>query len=172
MIAKGSVITIGPFSTGPLFCHNQNMSVIFSSRAQCYCAFCRSPRKIYRKRNIGFLDIAASAVGSLTIMYAVFQEFDPRVLLLFVAFLAISETFVQVRWRLAIVCKYCGFDPVLYMRDTQKAAAKVKVRMDQRKNDPATLLAPPLQLPKISKEKAEMIEKAQTVGGALVNRRI
>ena len=104
-------------------------------------------------------------------MFIVFQEADPRALLLFVAFLAVSETFVQIRWRLTIACKYCGFDPVLYLKDTAKAVAKVKMHLDQRKFNPASLLASPLQLPTLSKERAELLEKAQTIGN-LVNKRL
>lgn len=147
------------------------MGVIFSSRKSCYCAFCRSPRKVYRKRNIGLFEIAGSALGSVAFMFVVFQEFDPRALLTFVAFLAVSETFVQLRWRLTIVCKYCGFDPVLYIKDTTKAVAKVKAHLEQRKRDPATMLSTPLNLPKLSKAKSEMLQKAQTAG-ALINKRI
>ncbi|MEZ0391538.1 MAG: hypothetical protein ACAH59_04940 [Pseudobdellovibrionaceae bacterium] len=147
------------------------MSVIFSSRKECYCAFCRSERKVYSKRNIDFTDIIGSALGAITFMFIVFQEADPRALLLFVAFLAVSETFVQIRWRLTIACKYCGFDPVLYLKDTAKAVAKVKMHLDQRKFNPASLLASPLQLPTLSKERAELLEKAQTIGN-LVNKRL
>lgn len=170
MIAKPGSITNPPFSTGPLFCHNGRMSVLFSSRKSCYCAFCRSPRKIYRKRNIGLIDVFAALLGANVTMFAIFEEFDPRALLIFVTFLAIAEIFVQVRWRLAIVCPYCGFDPVLYLKDSARAVEKVKVCLNRRKNDPASLLAKPLQLPKLSKERAELLEKASA--GALVNKRI
>lgn len=105
-------------------------------------------------------------------MFVLFQEFDPRVLLIFVAFLALAETFVQIRWRLTIVCRHCGFDPVLYLKDSTRAAAKVKIRLDQRRQDPATLLARPLDLPKLSKEKAELLEKAQTATASLVSKRV
>ncbi len=105
-------------------------------------------------------------------MYAVFHEVDPRAILFFVAFLAIAETFVQIRWRMTIACKHCGFDPVLYLKDSTLAAAKVKKHLDQRKNDPASLLARPLNLPTISKEKAEMIEKAQSGAPTLVSKRV
>jgi hypothetical protein len=147
------------------------MSVIFSSRKACYCAFCRSERKVYQKKNIGLSDVLGSALSATLAMFALFQEFDPRVLLIFVAFLAMAEVFVQVRWRLTIVCKYCGFDPVLYLKDTALAVEKVKIRLDQRKKDPATLLANPLQIPKLSRSKAELLSKAQA-GGALVNKRV
>jgi hypothetical protein len=147
------------------------MSVIFSTRKSCYCAFCRSERKVYSKKNIGISDILASALGAGAVMFAIFQEFDPRVMLLFVAFLAIAEIFVQIRWRLTISCKHCGFDPVLYVKDTEKAVARVKLRLDQRQKDPASLLAEPLVLPKLPKAKAELLEKAKT-GGAIVSKRI
>jgi hypothetical protein len=127
---------------------------------------------VYSKRNIGLSDIFASALGAGVAMYGIFQEFDPRVMLIFVAFLALAETFVQIRWRMTIVCKYCGFDPVLYLKDSLKASAKVKIRLDERRQDPATLLARPLHLPSISKEKAELLEKAQSASASLVSKRV
>jgi hypothetical protein len=148
------------------------MSVLFSSRKDCYCAFCRSPRKVYLKKNIGLMDILGAALGSAVAMLAIFQEFDPRALLIFVAFLAVAETFVQIRWRLMMVCRHCGFDPVLYLKDSSVAAAKVKMRLERRKEDPATLLSRPLRLPQISKEKAQLIEKAQKAGPSLVSKRV
>ena len=105
-------------------------------------------------------------------MFAAFQEFDPRVLLIFVVFLALSEVFVQIRWRLTMTCQYCGFDPILYLKDSQLAALKVRKHLDHRKEDPTALLARPLHLPTISKEKAELIEKAQSAGPSLVSKRV
>ena len=149
------------------------MSVIFSSRQDCYCAFCRSERKVYTKRNIRLTDILGSALGAGSVMMAIWQEFDPRVMLIFVLFLAIAETFVQVRWRMTITCPLCGLDPVLYLKDSTKAVEKGKIRLEKRKIDPSSLLAKPLQIPKIAREKAELIEKAQSgQKGSLVSRQL
>lgn len=149
------------------------MGVLFSSRQDCYCAFCRSERQVYTKRNIRVTDILGSALGAGVAMMAIWQEFDPRVMLIFVLFLAIAETFVQVRWRLTITCPLCGFDPVLYLKDSTRAVEKVKIRLDKRKMDPSSLLAKPLQIPKIGREKAELIQKAQAgQKGSLVSRQI
>lgn len=163
---------IRTFRLDPFFAIMEDMSVLFSSRKDCYCAFCRSPRKVYLKKNIGIVDIFGAVLGSGVAMFAIFHEFDPRVMLIFVAFLAIAETFVQVRWRLTIVCRHCGFDPVVYLKDSALAAAKVKMKLEKRKEDPATLLSRPLQLPRISREKAELIEKAQKAGPSLVSKRV
>lgn len=106
-------------------------------------------------------------------MMGIWQDFDPRVILIFVLFVAIAEIFVQVRWRMTIACPLCGFDPVLYLKDSVKAVDKVKIRLEQRRKDPASLLAKPLRLPKISKEKSELLEKAQLgQKGSLVSRQI
>jgi hypothetical protein len=143
------------------------------SRVDCYCAFCKSPRKVYAKKRIGLMNIFASALGAILTMYAIFQGLDPRVFFIFVLFLAISETFVQLRWRIAMVCKHCGFDPVLYLKSHERAAEKVKKHLEIRSQDPATLLKTPLQIPKISKKRAEEIKQSSPQKkGSLVSRQV
>ncbi|GIL17779.1 MAG: hypothetical protein BroJett040_15300 [Oligoflexia bacterium] len=106
-------------------------------------------------------NLIAAGFGSLVLMYVFWQEFDPRVLFVFVVLLAAAEIFIHFRWRLNIVCKHCGFDPVLYLKNPQLASEKVKAQLDIRKNNPASLLSPPLQLPKVTREKVEMAQKAE-----------
>jgi hypothetical protein len=151
------------------------------SRKACYCAFCKSPRKVYTKRNINLFNIMAAALGSGILMFAIWQEFDPKVFLIFVGFLALAEVFVQIRWRLNIVCKFCGFDPALYLRDQAQAAEKVRLHLQKRKNDPASLLAKPLNISKISKERADQaieevralaVAKEKSRKGSLISRQI
>lgn len=134
---------------------------LFTDREECYCAFCKTPRTVYLKKNINLFNIFASAAGAGILMYTIWQEFDPRVCLLFVAFLAVSEIFVQIRWRLTIVCRQCGFDPVLYVKEPQLAAAKVKAQLARRKEDPRFILSRPLNLPVVSKATIEEAEKKQ-----------
>ena len=128
---------------------------------RCFCAFCRSERKVYTKKRISFSDILSCALGAATIMFAIWQGFDPRVMLIFVVFLAMAETFVHLRWRLAIVCPHCGFDPVLYAKEPEKAAQKVKLHLDKRKLDPASLLKPALRIPhrKVKKSNEPLLSK-------------
>jgi len=118
----------------------------FSNRQKCYCAFCKTPRVIFRKRKVNLFNFVAAIFGAAVAMYALWQQFDPRVVILFVAFLALGEAFVQVRWRLNLVCKECGFDPILYLRDPNKASEKVKNHLERRKQDPVSLLKPALPI--------------------------
>lgn len=150
------------FRSGPCFCHTECMN--------CYCAFCKSPRRIYRKRNINLVNVVASAMTATVIMFAIWQTFDPRAIIAFVVCLAISEVFIKIRWRLSVVCRACGFDPVLYTKDPQAAAGKVRDQLDVRKQDPKYLLAKPLNLPTITPQKAEALQNKAK--GKLVSRSI
>ncbi|KYG64902.1 hypothetical protein AZI86_11935 [Bdellovibrio bacteriovorus] len=133
------------------------MSFPFQHKHNCYCAFCRSPRRIYRKKNISFANILASALASVVFMFAIWQQYDPRVFIVFVVCAAFAEVFVKIRWRLSVVCRQCGFDPVLYLKHPEVAAEKVKAQLDLRKVDTKYMLAKPLNLPAISAKKAEAL---------------
>lgn len=123
------------------------------NRNACYCAFCRTERTVYRKKHLSIADTLLNVLAGLLVMVLVFQDFDPRFLLFVGVFLIISEFFVHLRWRLAITCAKCGFDPVLYKRNPHAAAAKVKLYMAERANDPFWALSPP-KLPVVYKKKS------------------
>lgn len=140
------------------------------NRQNCYCAFCKTPRRIYRKKNISFMNLIASALASIVVMFALWQEYDPRVIIVWVICLAISEVFIKIRWRLSVVCRQCGFDPVLYTKQPDLAAQKVKEQLELRRQDPKYLLAKPLNLPAIPAAKAEALQSKGK--GKLVSRSI
>lgn len=146
------------------------MFSLFRQDHNCYCAFCKSQRRIYRKKNISFINIIASALASVVLMFAIWQEYDPRVMIVFVVCLAISEVFIKIRWRLSVVCRQCGFDPILYIKDAELAVQKVKVQLDLRKQDPKYLLSKPLNLPAIPAGKSKALEGKEK--GRLVSRSI
>jgi hypothetical protein len=123
------------------------MKNFFQSRIKVLCAFCRSPRKIHRKRHAGKRDYLAAALGATIFMVLVFGGFDGRALLAFILFVVVAEIFVQLRWRVGIKCPQCGFDPVLYGKDASAAASVVKEHLEARKLDPRSLFARPLNLP-------------------------
>lgn len=106
-------------------------------------------------------------------MMAIWREYDPRVMIVFVVCLAIGEVFVQIRWRMAVQCKHCGFDPVLYKKAPDVAAEKVKIHLQRRKKDPQFLLAPPLNLPARKTPVEERAPKpTENTRGRLVSRQI
>ncbi|WP_413287906.1 hypothetical protein [Bdellovibrio sp. HCB337] len=143
--------------------------LFLKSKTNCYCAFCRTPRRMYLKKNIGFLNVMYSFTAALVVMYAFWQEFDPRFLVIFAVFLGVTETFIQIRWRLSVFCKQCGFDPILYVKNPEAAADKVSAHLQKRRDDPKFLLAKPLNLPTITPEKSQALQNRDKKG-SLVSR--
>ena len=124
------------------------MKNFINKRIETYCAFCKTPRKMYRKKRLGLADILGAALGALVMMGFLFQDWDARAFLIFIGLLAIAETFIQLRWRMGVVCKSCGFDPVLYVKSPDQAATRVNAFLLAKKDDPMSLLSAPLVLPK------------------------
>ncbi len=120
---------------------------------RCYCAFCRSERTVYRKRHLSLVDAAMAVVASVSLMLVIWQDFDPRVFVFVGLSLCITEMFIGFRWRLSISCRRCGFDPVLYKKNPDNAAAVVRAHMERSKEDPMSLFNPPPKLPSVKKAK-------------------
>ena len=104
------------------------------SSEQCYCAFCKHQRRIYTKRHITPINMLLSLLAAFAIMMFLWQEFDPRVLIVFAFCLMVAEMFITIRWRVTLPCPHCGFDPVLYMRNPKKACEKVNTTIDLRRH--------------------------------------
>ena len=106
-----------------------------------YCAFCKIPRKVYAKKHISWTNIWLSMLAAALVMLIFWQKFSPKVAVIFVIFMAVTEGFIQLRWRLSIACPHCGFDPVLYLRDQKQALSRVQEILAERKNSPQYLFS-------------------------------
>jgi hypothetical protein len=120
----------------------------------CFCAFCRSERSVYRKRHVSSTDVLWGFLASTLLSFIVWQDFDPRLAIFFAFAVALSELFVVFRWRLSIACPKCGFDPVLYKKNPELAAQRVKAYYSARAEDPLSVFAPPPKLPVLIRKKA------------------
>jgi len=125
------------------------------SSNRCFCAFCKTERIIYRKRHLSALDAFLAVGAAFMMMLVIWQDFDPRVLVFIALALVSTEAFVMTRWRLAISCRHCGFDPALYRRDREHAARKVKEHMARRREDPMTVFSPTLNLHVLKKKPSQ-----------------
>lgn len=118
----------------------------------CYCAFCRLPKRIYGQKSVSMATVLVCLLLAIPMSHYIFGEFNPAILIFFLMFLGVAEATLQVRWRLSLNCKHCGFDPLLYTKAPSLAARKVKSHLERRKNDPSALLAQPLRLTRINKK--------------------
>lgn len=82
------------------------------------------------------------ALLSLSFTWFIWQTFHLMMYVLFFAGLIVAEVFVQMRWRLSLPCPHCGFDPVLYIKNPELAADRVKNFVDEHKKRPESWLKP------------------------------
>lgn len=83
----------------------------------------------------------------ITLTYVIFKSLDPRGLFIVGLLLVVAEIFIQTRWRTSMICRNCGFDPVVYVRNPEQAGLKIKAFLDRRADSPEHLLRPPVILP-------------------------
>ena len=105
---------------------------------------------MYAEKSIRTRHLLWSFLLSSALSFLIWRTWDPKCLLFFVVAVMVAETFIKIRWRVHMVCRSCGFDPVIYVKNPQKAAELVTDYMDQRAQDPTALLRRPLNLPKRS----------------------
>lgn len=105
-------------------------------REHRYCAFCRSPRRVYVKKHVDLTNVVLAGVFSAFVTLAYWGEVDPRGLMMFCLITGISELMIYFRWRLGVVCKMCGFDPIVYKRSPDQAALRVRQFFEEQVGNP------------------------------------
>lgn len=133
------------------------MRLISRLRDRRFCAFCKSPRRVYLKKHVDLTNVLASGLLTGAVTMAFWNDLDPRGLAIFGMLMLFSELLVYLRWRLAIVCRKCGFDPVLYKRSPEAAAARVREFFNTQMENPAFQLSSSPLLELYKKQRA--IEK-------------
>lgn len=134
---------------------------MLQQRTKCFCAFCKTTRKVYRSKNLSFIEVLGLIFLGVVLTFVVFKSFDPRGLGFVGSLLIIGEIFTQVKWRSAMVCQNCGFDPVLYLRSHEQAGLKIKAFLEKRADSPAHLLRPPVVLPKVKANSRSFIDSSK-----------
>lgn len=125
--------------------------MLFQRRHECFCAFCKTQRKVYKSKYLGLIAIMGLAGLSVLLAEVIWSSLDPRGLMIFGILLMAGELFSQVKWRNSMICPNCGFDLVMYKKNPEQAAEKIKEFMVIRSENPDFLLKPALQLPKNKK---------------------
>jgi hypothetical protein len=116
---------------------------------------------------LGPVDAAGMILFSALAGTVIWGSFDPRSLVLFVLCIGMGEIFVYLRWRQRMVCRHCGFDPVLYNISPNRARDKVKIFYEARMQRPEFLLSqsPLLELRKRLLEQERLKQRIQRVKG-------
>jgi hypothetical protein len=121
-------------------------------KQQFFCSFCQLPQKVYSRRHVHLLEVVGFAVVGAITTHLVWHDFHWAGILLFCSLTILSEFIYQMRWRLSVKCKSCGFDPLLYKQSPHLAAQEVKTFLEKRKEDPLYLLKPQPKIKPIIKK--------------------
>lgn len=73
-------------------------------------------------------------------MWVLWAEVNPKAIVFFVMNMTVCEVFLQIRWRLSLVCPHCQFDPLLYLKSPEKAAARIRQHFEKLQDSPKYLL--------------------------------
>lgn len=112
------------------------MKLFSRLRDQRYCAFCKTPRRVYLKKHVDMTNVVAAMLLSAFVSLSVWGQADPRGLMIFCFLIGVGEILVYMRWRIAVVCKMCGFDPVVYRKSPEKAALRVRQFFEEQVQNP------------------------------------
>lgn len=123
------------------------------------CAFCKLDHRVYLKKEVSLIDAALLLAIAGLMTFALWGGPDLRSLLIFTSLAFVMQVFLRLRYRESVKCPHCGFDPILYLQNSEQAAEKVKSFLAARKDNPEFMLKPQPQIKPIIRSKEEMDEE-------------
>ncbi len=107
-----------------------------ATRERRLCAVCGHSHSIYTKKHINVIDAFWLSGLSAIISFQLSGEVMWSSILLSIGLCFAVEITVYLRYRLTLICRNCGFDPVLYKRDASLAQIAVTDYIKMRDQDP------------------------------------
>ncbi len=102
----------------------------------CFCALCRSPRKLRYSRYLTTLHYGQIMVLALVFTAAAFPFFGWKGVGSLPLIWALFESIHKSLYRKDLTCPYCGFDPKWYKKDVKFARQKVEEFLKQNPDSP------------------------------------
>jgi hypothetical protein len=97
-----------------------------SQNKSCYCALCRTPRRVRYSRRLSFMHLTQILFLSALSSWALFPLIQAKALLSIFVIWASYEFIRLSLYRRSLVCETCGFDPTWYKRDVRIARRLVE----------------------------------------------
>lgn len=87
------------------------------------------------------VDLIAIGLAASAVNYLIFQRVNETAIGITALFAIAFEIFKQLSWRASIICRQCGFDPILYRRNPELARSSVKTFLEKKANQPLAAFA-------------------------------
>ncbi len=97
----------------------------------CFCALCRTPRKLRYERKMRARHMGQILVLTISLAAILYPWLSWKGVLSLPIVWVIFEYTRSSLYRKDLICPYCGFDPAWYKKDVKMARAKVEEFLKQ-----------------------------------------
>ncbi len=102
----------------------------------CFCALCRSPRKLRYSRHLSTAHFGQIFVLGIVFTAATFPWLVWKGIMALPIIWGLFESIHKSLYRKDLKCPYCGFDPKWYKKDVKLARQKVEEFLKQNPESP------------------------------------
>jgi hypothetical protein len=102
----------------------------------CFCALCRSPRKLRYSRHLGKVHYGQIFVLTLVFVFITYPFLAWKGVVSLPIIWGLFESIHKSLYRRDLKCPYCGFDPKWYKKDVKLARQKVEEFLKQNPDSP------------------------------------
>jgi hypothetical protein len=102
----------------------------------CYCALCRSPRRVRYSRNLKAQHYGQILVLTIVLTACTFPWLQFKGFVALPLIWAIFESIHKSLYRRDLKCQYCGFDPTWYKKEIRLARQQVEDFLKQNPESP------------------------------------
>ncbi len=106
------------------------------TQKDCFCALCRSPRKLRYSRYLSGINYAQILLLTIGFSAATFQWLHWKGVMALPIIWALFESIHKSLYRRDLICTQCGFDPKWYKKDVKLARQKVEEFLKQNPDSP------------------------------------
>lgn len=96
------------------------------SSKECFCALCRTPRKLRYSRHLSKMNYIQIFVLTLVFTAATYPVLEWKGAMSLPIIWAFFESIHKSLYRKELSCPFCGFDPKWYKKDVKIARQKVE----------------------------------------------
>jgi hypothetical protein len=106
------------------------------TQKDCFCALCRSPRKLRYSRHLSTLHYGQILVLTIGFTAATYSWLQWRGAMALPIIWGLFESIHKSLYRKDLTCPHCGFDPKWYKKDVKLARQKVEEFLKQNPDSP------------------------------------
>src|SRR6218665_3906675 len=103
---------------------------------ECFCALCRSPRKLRYSRYLSSANYGQIFILTLVVTAAAYPWLEWKGAISLPIIWGLFESIHKSLYRKDLKCPYCGFDPKWYRKDVKLARQKVEEFLKQNPESP------------------------------------